>query len=202
MRKSIDSSSASSRSLPEASLLLVCASRQPGWEIELADWLHHQHHWLHRRCGVLLGNQAEAEDACQEVALKVMRAINRFEGRSSLRTWVARIADNHCYTVIRQRSAKAISTHLQYSIVLHETNRFSEEEALQATATSVEAVHSTLECLTLNNRQVLELRFFRELSLEQMASSLDLSLSATKMRLYRAMAAFRENHLATGINTL
>lgn len=186
----------------EVRLLAVCAKRLPGWEIELADWLRSHSAWLHRRCLVLLGNQADAEDAVQEVMIKVVRAIDQFESRASLRTWVARITDNTCYTLIKQRSARTMGTHLQQSIALHEMNRLGDTSPPENDSETVAAVHSTLEHLTENNRTVIELRFFRELSLEQMASKLDLSLSATKMRLYRAMDAFKRNHLVTGFHEL
>jgi len=191
-----------SQTTADTQLLAVCAEKSAGWEIALADWLNSQSDWLHRRCVFLLGNQTDAEDAVQEVMLKVVRAIDQFESRSSLRTWVARITDNTCYTLIKQRSARAMGTHLQHSIALHEMSRLGDTSSADDDSETVATVRSTLESMTENNRTVLELRFFRELSLEQMASTLDLSLSATKMRLYRAMDAFKKIHLISGFQEM
>ncbi len=58
-------------------------------------------HLVYRRCLVLLGNQADAEDALQEVFVRAMRAAAAFRGDSSAMTWLYRIATNHCLNVLR-----------------------------------------------------------------------------------------------------
>ncbi|MST33470.1 sigma-70 family RNA polymerase sigma factor [Acidimicrobiaceae bacterium USS-CC1] len=63
----------------------------------------------HRRelsgyCHRVLGSASEAEDAVQETMLRAWRASGRFEGRSSVRTWLYRIATNICLD--EQRSGR------------------------------------------------------------------------------------------------
>jgi len=60
-------------------------------------------HLVYRRCLVLLGNAADAEDALQEVFVKAMRAAQTFRGDSSPTTWLYRISTNHCLNVLRSR---------------------------------------------------------------------------------------------------
>jgi RNA polymerase sigma-70 factor (ECF subfamily) len=55
----------------------------------------------------LLGSRADAEDAVQEAFLKVHKALNGFEGNSSLTTWIYRILLNCCYDAIRKRQRLA-----------------------------------------------------------------------------------------------
>jgi RNA polymerase sigma factor (sigma-70 family) len=55
----------------------------------------------------LLGNRADAEDAVQEAFLKVYRAMDAFEGQSSLATWICRILINCCYDVMRKQQKAA-----------------------------------------------------------------------------------------------
>jgi len=106
---------------------------------------------------------------------------------------VTAIADNHCNTVIRKRYARSISEHLAQCIVIHEHDRQSERFDLTR-ADGPEHVQSTMQRLSVDNREVLELRFYSDLSLSEVASTLGLSLSATKMRLYRAIAVFRNKY--------
>ena len=180
----------------EADVIAQCRARQTGWEHKLVLWLNTDSSWLLRRCTARLGSVSDAEDALQDITLKVMRAIEQFKGRSTLRTWVIRIADNHCYTLIKRRNATALSDHLQHSILLMEADRFNsttdDETQIQ--------VGSVLQALSANNREILQLRFFGDLSLDDMAKSLNLSLSATKMRLYRAMDVFKQKYEKSEIN--
>ena len=175
----------------EDHLIEACRSQSIGWESEMASWLSANSARLERRCAMRLGSAADAEDAMQEISLKVLRSIGKFEGRSSLRTWVTSIADNHCNSSLRQRVAKAMTAHLQHNIALYESERYDEIE--DQTDLKVKVQH-TLAGLTTKNREILQLRFFAELQLTDIALSLGLSLSATKMRLYRAMDAFKKKH--------
>lgn len=190
MKADSPSKQADTDSCVEAQLVQACLHNHSSWEDQLTAWLASDNEWLKRRCYSLLGNRADAEDAAQEVTLKAVRGITRFEGRSSLRTWVGRIADNHCFSLIKKRRSQVLTDHLQHCIALVEADRYS-EVAPEASEQTAARVHSTLERLTEKNRKILELRYFDELSIQQMAETLNLTQSATKMRLYRAMDVFK-----------
>ncbi|GAA0379145.1 RNA polymerase sigma factor [Acrocarpospora corrugata] len=63
-------------------------------------------------CYGILGSVDEAEDLVQETYLRAWRSYEQFEGRSSIRTWLYRIATNACLTAVEQRNRRPMPTGL------------------------------------------------------------------------------------------
>lgn len=145
---------------------------------------------LFHRCKYRLGNTQDAEDAVQETLCRAFKAIEQFEGKSSFRTWLYAIADNQCSTLASRRMRHVLSEHVSALIEIHErTSRYQQE--FEDTA----QVNQVLNGMPAKSMQILKMRYYTELSLEDIAHSLGIGLSAAKMRLYRAQDAFKQHYL-------
>jgi len=69
--------------------------------------LEQHRHYLTVHCRRLLGSWSEADDAVQETLVRAWRGLDAFEGRSSLRVWLQRIATNVCLDMRRAKQRRA-----------------------------------------------------------------------------------------------
>lgn len=177
--------------LREDALLQRVRARGPDWQAACSALLERHRGALHRRCLQRLGNVQDAEDALQETMLRALLGIRGFEGRSGLGTWLFAIADNECSSLVQRRKRHEHSEHVRCLIRIHEEHR-----GMSSTVDLDQArqVRETLMRLPLKAREVLALRFFGEASLEEIARTLGIGLSAAKMRLYRALDLFEANY--------
>lgn len=181
----------------DATLLECVHAGGPDWKSACAILLERYRGPVYRRCLQQLGNIHDAEDALQGTLMKALLGLHRFEGRSGVRTWLFAIADNECCSLVRRRNRSQRAEHLQSLIRIHEEHQ---RRRVKTDEEKVQLVHKTLKQLPPKAREVLGLRFFGDASLDEIARTLDISLSAAKMRLYRALDLFEANypHAGTG----
>src|ERR671937_68848 len=96
-----------SRAAPAAEAQLLAAARTGDQDAfgRLAESYRRE---LLAHCYRMLGSHADAEDALQEALLRAWRGLPRFEGRSSLRSWLYRIATNTCLRAIERRPKRVL----------------------------------------------------------------------------------------------
>ena len=145
----------------------------------------------------LLNDPSDASDIVQEVFLKVFRSIASFRGNSSLKTWIYRIAVNEAYNHRRwfsrhQRKEVALGPEAgapSYSDCLADPGRTPFDQA--ADHETFALVERALEKLNPKFRAVVVLRDIEDLSYEEIATVLAISLGTVKSRILRGREALR-----------
>ena len=149
----------------------------------------------------LLGDRAEAEDLSQEVFLKVYRALDRFRGESSLKTWIYKIVVNSARNRMKwwRRRFKSRTLSLDddkggerrsLSEVIEDPD--PDPERLLRSSEIRRRVLEGLTKLSHDHREILVLRDLEDLSYEEIAQALDLNEGTVKSRIARARLEMRE----------
>ncbi len=160
-------------------------------------------------CYRMLGSATDAEDVLQEVYLRAWKAFHRFEGRSSVRTWMYKIATNTCLTALEGRSRRPLPTGLGTESSDPREPVVADEERLwlqplpdaalgdPLTAAVVRetvglAMVAALQDLPARQRAVLILRDVLAFSAAETATALDMSVAAANSALARARTTMGE----------
>jgi RNA polymerase sigma-70 factor (ECF subfamily) len=159
---------------------------------------------LHAHCYRMLGSVQDAEDALQDALLRAWRGLDRFEGRSSARSWLYRIATNSCLDSISRRPKRVLPVEAG-DAPLTETvwlepfpddlvdEGFAAPEARYERRESVElAFIAALQHLPANQRAVLILREVLGFSAKEVASMLDTTPASVNSAMQRARASVDE----------
>ncbi|MCA9268796.1 MAG: sigma-70 family RNA polymerase sigma factor [Planctomycetales bacterium] len=156
-----------------------------------------------------LQQDQDAQDAVQDAFLSAFKSLDRFEGNSSLATWLHRIAVNSALMKLRQRQRKS------EKMIDDLLPKFTADGHMARPAENWPVTHDTavqdrelqrvvrqkIDELPETYRTVLLLRDIEEHSTEETAQLLDITPGAVKTRLHRARMALREalsGHILSG----
>ena len=152
-------------------------------------------YWTVRR---IVGDHAEADDVTQESFVKAYLSLGDFRGDSSFYTWLYRIAVNMSLNAVRKRQ---VVEYLRESDII---NRFfpqqvSPQQEVEFRETESE-LHRAVATLPEKQRAVFVMRFFEEMSYDEIAKVLKTSVGGLKANYFHALKKVQE-HLSNEIQT-
>jgi len=153
-------------------------------------------------CRHITRDETVAEDLAQEVFLKAYFGMKNFEGRSSFRHWLQVIKVHHCLNHLKRHKGKVVvSIDEDGPPSKEEAEAFSSNDRSEERFGEQQIIHRVLDAMPDNLRIPLVLRDMDELSYEEVAANLSISLSAAKMRIKRAREWFRDQYEAHSART-
>ncbi|MEX0936590.1 MAG: RNA polymerase sigma factor [Pirellulales bacterium] len=141
-----------------------------------------------RICYRLMGNAHDAQDAAQEVFVRLFNSRGKFAGQSAYSTWVYGVAVRTCLTLRRGRGRR------QRRVTVADQSTL-EGPAARATTPASELsldLENMLAALDEEDRAMLILKYAESYSYDELAEMFNLSVSACKMRISRARAKLQE----------
>jgi RNA polymerase sigma-70 factor (ECF subfamily) len=130
----------------------------------------------------ILGNRALAEDAAQEIFVRIWRALAGYRGQASVSTWIFAIARNTCLSALKRSSAQGALSLDEPAVLVAAETRHTPPPAW---ADGPDLAHLVAQ-LPDKYRQVITLFYMEEKSYEEVARELGLPIGTVKTYLHRA----------------
>ena len=144
------------------------------------------------------GNNCDYEDIAQNVFIKVFRSLNKFRFESSFSTWLYKITINESITFAKKKKSNTISINSKIGNdednelvdLLPDSNDTTEEQLLKQETQNL--IQKALLNLKDDYRTILILKDIEDLSYDEIAQTMDISLDKVKVWLFRARQNLRE----------
>jgi RNA polymerase sigma-70 factor, ECF subfamily len=140
--------------------------------------------WLLR----YVGNETNAEDLLSEVFLDVWRQADRFEGRSSVSTWLIAIARFKALSARRRRTDAELDEKIETTVA----DTANDPEAVLQEKNRGELLRQALTRLSLDHREIIDLVYYHEKSIEECATILGIPAATVKTRMFYARKKLAE----------
>lgn len=178
-------------------IILLFINNPAQSKIALEELVNRYKNYVFQICYSKLNNIEDAEDATQEVFVRVFFGINKFRFESEFKTWLTQIAINVTLTMLLSNKRKfwknfvSVDGDVDVDTIYRSTFTKGQEENFW------DIVGKVLHKMLHSYRKVFIFRYFKDLSLLIISQKIKSTINATKMRLKRAkeqfIKIFREN---------
>ncbi|RHW43369.1 sigma-70 family RNA polymerase sigma factor [Neobacillus notoginsengisoli] len=135
-------------------------------------------------------NRTTAEDLTQEIFLKCYEKLSQFNQQASIKTWLYRIASNHCKDYLRSWYYRKITLSDKISDYIPSKTKQVEEEIIANSEENI--LTNAVMNLPLKYREVVFLHYYEELSLAEISKITTVNINTIKTRLKRAKELLKD----------
>lgn len=143
---------------------------------------------VYGKCLSMLKSQPAAEDAVQEIFLKVMLNLSKFSGKSKFSTWLYSITYNFCIDKIRKQKRSV-------GVLVDDINEYGKEivddvDDSRILELNITRLKNILDLIPEGDKAILLMKYLEEFSIKEICDIVDKSESAVKMQIKRAKEKF------------
>jgi RNA polymerase sigma-70 factor (ECF subfamily) len=187
----------------EARLIGACQQGDPSaFNMLVWRWEKPLYNFIYK----YVGNATLAEDLVQDTFIRVLKSIRRYTHQGSFSTWLYRIAINLCKDHLKRKRLPMVSMHDYYTTgsgeKVYVQDRIADERARTDDSLNAEEreelVRRLLAGLPEEQRIVILLKEYQELTFREISEVLEVPEGTVKSRLYHALKAMRVNLERTG----
>jgi len=162
-------------------------------DVNAFETLYRQYEKLVFRTAFLItGSKEAAEDALQEVFISVWRSRHTYDpNKGKLTTWLHRITVNECSRKKAGKPLPAISLE-EKGVDLPDMKHRAQPEEIAITRMEYDRLLRAMDALDTKHRSVLVLRYFNDLSYQEIAEALEIPLGTVKSRLNQSLKYLKE----------
>ncbi len=135
------------------------------------------------------GSRDDALDLMQEVFVSLFRNLAGWRGDSSFKNWLMRIAYYRCIEHFRKRKEFADDYDVDQQA---SGSEWHDPEAVYSGQEDTQRLVAAMQQLSLEQRLVVELKFFQQLKLQEISEQIEVPLNTVKSRLYKAVDRLQE----------
>ncbi|MGB4958017.1 MAG: sigma-70 family RNA polymerase sigma factor [Saprospiraceae bacterium] len=142
---------------------------------------------VYAKCISMLQDSSLAEDANQEIFVKILLNLSKFKGNSKFSTWLYSVTYNYCIDVIRKNKRN-----ITVSVADYHTNDVKDDEGMDAEIleTNVYRLKNVLSKMNDDDKVILMMKYQDDLSIKEICESINKTESAVKMKILRAKQRF------------
>jgi RNA polymerase sigma factor (sigma-70 family) len=142
---------------------------------------------VYAKCMSMLRDQELAEDATQEIFVKILLSLSKFNGKSKFSTWLYSITYNYCIDQIRKEKNENFVQVNDFSRIDKVDDDMYESEIKE---TNVFRLKEVMDKMNAEDKCILLMKYQDELSIKDICNILDKTESAVKMKILRAKEKF------------
>ncbi len=170
---------------------LVCAALQHGDRHAYAQLMDRYRESLYFKLMKMTGSATDADDMTIEAFGKAFNNLHTYSPEYAFSTWLFRIATNNCIDYMRKKRVKSVSLERpsnddRLSLEMRISDLALDPETMIIREQKIQNLKVIIEKLKPHYRVLIELRYYKEYSYEEIAEKLDLPVGTVKAKLFRA----------------